>query len=95
MLSRFVQFFARQSLVTLILWIGLFIFGTVSYLALLPREGFPSVDVPVALGNGVWFVDDTERVDGLIDPLAEELLARDEVSTVTTIARESIFTVVE
>ena len=94
MLTRFVQFFARQTAITSILWIGLFLFGAVSYLNLLPREGFPSVDMPVALGNGVWVVDDTERVDDLIDPLAAELLERDGVDTVTTIARESIFTVV-
>ena len=94
MLTRFVQFFARQTAFTSILWIGLFLFGAVSYLTLLPREGFPSVDIPVALGNGVWFVDDTERVDDLIDPLAAELLERDGVDTVTTVARESIFTVV-
>jgi multidrug efflux pump subunit AcrB len=94
MLSRFVQFFARRSAVTLILWIGLFIFGTVSYLSLLPREGFPPVDIPIALGNGVWFVDDEEQVDALVTPIAEDLLEDERVTTVTTIARPSIFTIV-
>lgn len=94
MLSRIAQFFARQSLVTLILWVGLFAFGTVSYLSLLPREGFPAVDIPVAVANGVWFVDDVELVDDTIDPLGAELGERPEVSTVTTIARDSTFTVI-
>ena len=94
MLSRFVQFFARRSLVTLILWIGLFIFGTVSYLSLLPREGFPPVDIPIALGNGVWFVDDEEQVDALIAPIAEDLRSDDRVTTVTTVSRESVFTII-
>ncbi|MEM7091962.1 MAG: efflux RND transporter permease subunit [Actinomycetota bacterium] len=94
MLSRFVQFFSRQTLVTLILWIGLFLFGSFSYLFLLPREGFPSVDIPIALGNGVWFVDDVEQVDELVTPIAEDLLTDDDVTTVTTVSRESIFTII-
>lgn len=94
MLSRIAQFFARQSLVTLILWVGLFAFGTLSYVSLLPREGFPNVDIPVAVANGVWFVDDMEQVDTMIAPLAAELGEQPDVEAVTTIARGSTFTII-
>ncbi len=94
MLSRFVEFFARRSRMTLVLWIVVFAFGAVSYLGLLPREGFPSVDIPISIGNGVWFVEDDEQVDALIAPLTEDLLTQPGVTSVTTVARDNVFTVV-
>jgi multidrug efflux pump subunit AcrB len=51
-LGKFVQFFAHQTALTSLMWIGVLGFGLVSYLSLLPREGFPSVDIPVAVARG-------------------------------------------
>ena len=41
MLRRIVQFFAANTFITLPLWVLLIAFGLLSYLVLLPREGFP------------------------------------------------------
>ena len=94
MLRRFVEFFTRQSLLTLLLWIGLFLFGAVAYLSLLPREGFPAVDVPIAVGSGLYFVDDVEVVDDAVTPLATALTNEEGVDEVFTVSRENFFTVV-
>lgn len=95
MLSRIVQFFAAKSAVTLTLWAALVIFGSVSYLSLLPREGFPGVDAPISIANGTYFVDDIDRVDtDVLVPLSEALSGAPEVDTVSTVARENTFTIV-
>lgn len=94
MLRRFVEFFTRQSLMTLLLWIGLFLFGSVAYLNLLPREGFPAVDVPIAIGSGLFFVDDVEVVDDAVAPLANALSSEEGVNEVVTVSRENFFTVI-
>ncbi|MGH9856916.1 MAG: hypothetical protein ACRD4B_03630, partial [Acidobacteriota bacterium] len=52
-----VQFFNRPRL-TAILWLALAVFGIFSYTTLLKREGFPSVQIPVAVVTGTNFVND-------------------------------------
>lgn len=95
MLSRFVQFFAGRSAITTHLWIALLVFGALAYLSFLPREGFPSVDAPITLAQGTYFVDDIEQVDAdVAQPLGELVGARSEVTSVNTVARENSFTLI-
>lgn len=95
MIRRFVQFFAARSAVTLLLWAALLIFGFLSYFSLLPREGFPAVDAPIALGSGSWFVDDAEMIDAEIaQPVAAIVSESKIVKGVSTVARENSFTLV-
>jgi len=95
LIRRFVQFFAARSAVTLLLWAALLIFGFLSYFSLLPREGFPAVDAPIALGSGSWFVDDAEMIDAEIaQPVAAIVSESKIVKGVSTVARENSFTLV-
>jgi len=95
MLRRFVKFFASRPAVTVTLWLALVAFGVVSYTALSPREGFPSVDIPVSLSFGTYFVDDMDRVDAeVLVPLTEAVAQRPEVDAITTVARPNSFTLV-
>ena len=94
MLARFAQVFASRPRPSLLLWLLLIVFGVASYTIFLPREGFPPVDVPIAIGAGGYFVDDQDQVDADITrPYAEAVLALDEVESVTSFSRDSSFTV--
>ncbi len=95
MLARFVQIFASRPRPSLLLWLVILVFGIASYAVFLPREGFPPVDVPVAVGAGGYFVDDQDQVDAdVTQPFAEAVLALDEVESVTSFSRDSSFTVI-
>ena len=63
MLARFVQIFAARPRPSVLLWLLILVFGIASYAVFLPREGFPPVDVPIAVGAGGFFVDDQNLVD--------------------------------
>jgi multidrug efflux pump subunit AcrB len=90
-----VQLFAANTFITLPLWILLIGFGLLSYLILLPREGFPSVDLPIGVASGSYFVDDAERVDEeVLQPIIAALEDRSEIESLSTNARASSFVVV-
>ncbi len=95
MLRRVVQFFAANTFITLPLWVLLMGFGLLAYTNLLPREGFPAVEVPVSVVAGNYFVDDKEQVDAdIARPVYEALAARPEVVGVNTNSRPNSYVVV-
>ena len=95
MLARFVQMFASRPRPTILLWLVLIAFGTASYLVFLPREGFPPVDAPIAVGAGAYFVDDQELVDAdITSPLADALTQREEVESILTFSEDSSFSLI-
>jgi multidrug efflux pump subunit AcrB len=91
-LSRTAQFFASKAMLTLPLWIAVVAFGSLAYTTLLPREGFPSVQIPLAVVSGGYFVEDREQVDAdVLVPVNEALSSLDQVDSVTTNARANSF----
>ncbi len=95
MLVKLVHAFASRPKQSLLLWLAVAGFGAFSYLFLLPREGFPPVDVPLSVGAGGYFVDDADRVDEEVtQPISEAALARSEIESVQTFSRASSFTVI-
>ncbi len=95
MLAKFVHQFASRPKQSLLLWLLVALFGVFSYAFLLPREGFPPVDVPVSVAAGGYFVDNPDQVDAdVTSPLADAVLARDEVESVQSFSRASSFTVI-
>ena len=93
MLRSFVAFFSSRPAFTVTLWILVVAFGVVAYTALLPREGFPSVDVPAAIVAGPYLVDDSEKVDqDVAVPLYEAFSDAEGVTTVQTFAAGNSFT---
>ena len=54
------------------------LFGVASYTTLLKREGFPSIETPVAVGQGTYLVNNSAKVDrDVAKPLSEFLLDQD------------------
>lgn len=95
MLAKLVNVFASRPLQTIGLWVLIVVFGAASYLTLLPREGFPPVDVPIAIAAGGYFVDDLDQVDADVTvPLSEAVLATDGVEGVQTFSQPSSFSVI-
>ncbi len=55
-------FFNRPRL-TAVIWLVVTVFGLTSYTTLLRRAGFPSVNIPITIVNGTYFVNDPAKVD--------------------------------
>ncbi|MCP3909684.1 MAG: efflux RND transporter permease subunit [Actinomycetia bacterium] len=95
MLVKFVSFFVRRARLTAALWVILVAGGLLSYFSFLPREGFPSVDIPFAVVSGNYFVDDIDRVDGdVLEPLSGSAESVPEVTAVQTFARTDSFSLI-
>ncbi len=94
LLARLSVFFFDRPLITAILWIVLTLFGAISYGSLMKREGFPSVNVPFALVNGIYFVNDPSKVDAEVAaPISEIALSQDGVKNVETTSAANFFNV--
>lgn len=84
-LQRVGLFFHDKRETTLVFWIAIVVFGFISYTALLQRQGFPNVDVPISVVSGTYFVNDAARVDADVSlPLAKALLQIPEVKSVSS-----------
>src|SRR5262245_45146864 len=94
LLPRLTMFFFDRPRITAILWVSLLVFGLVSYTTLLRREGFPSVNIPVAVVSGTYFVNDPAKVDGeAAKPLSDLALKQPNVKSVLSQSADNFFTV--
>ncbi len=95
MLVKLVHLFASRPRRSIVLWLAMLIFGVLSYALLLPREGFPPVDVPISIAAGGYFVDDADQVDEDVTQVIGDALAdRPEVANVQTFSRPSSFSII-
>lgn len=93
-LSKLSVFFFDRPLLTAFLWIALTLFGALSYTTFLRREGFPSVNFPLAFVGGTYFVNDATKVDDLVaGPITRLALEQEGVSAVQTSSGSNFFTV--
>lgn len=95
LLGRFSLLFVKRYWLTIALWVTVLGFGIFSYASLLEREGFPPVQVPVAVVSGTYFVDNAEKVDQEVSiPVTDALLGIGDVEGVQTTSRENFFSAV-
>ncbi|MEM9203880.1 MAG: efflux RND transporter permease subunit [Actinomycetota bacterium] len=86
---------ARRSRVTVIAWLVLLATGIYAFVVALDREGFPPVNVPIAVVSANWFVDDELRVDEeLAAPVFEAFKDIEGVEGVSTFSRPDGFAAV-
>lgn len=91
--------FAKLAALFFVRWrIGLIIFvllissGIAVYTNVIKREGFPPIQFPLSVVNGVYFVDDKERVDAEVaQPFYEAVSVVEGVSEVRTSAGPNFF----
>jgi multidrug efflux pump subunit AcrB len=94
LLSRFTLAFFDRPRLTAVIWLVIAVFGFLSYTTLLKREGFPSVNIPLAITNGTYFVNDPAKVDSEVaNPISEIALQRSDVSSVQTQSASNFFVV--
>ncbi|MCA9327188.1 efflux RND transporter permease subunit, partial [Candidatus Saccharibacteria bacterium] len=94
-LQRFSLFFFNRPRFTASLLLLVAVFGVLSYTTLLKREGFPSINIPYAVGQATYFVNDEQKVDTeLAKPVSTFLLKQPEVKSVRTYSLGNFSTVV-
>ncbi|MBI3494950.1 efflux RND transporter permease subunit [Candidatus Saccharibacteria bacterium] len=92
-LQRFSLYFFKRPRKTALLFLVVVLFGVASYTTLLKREGFPSIETPVASGQGTYMVGDPAKVDAdVAKPLSDYLLKQDGVKSVTTSSLDNFYT---
>jgi multidrug efflux pump subunit AcrB len=86
---------ASKPRVTVLLWLILLATGVYAYTGALDREGFPPVNVPIALAEVTWFVDDETEVDAKVAvPVFEAYRDVDGVDSIQTFSRPDGFVAV-
>ena len=85
LLQRFALFFFDRPRLTALLALAVAMYGVLSYTTLLKREGFPPINIPYAIGQGTYFVNDPAKVDAeLGKPISDFLVKQSDVQTVQT-----------
>lgn len=85
----------RRWPLTLALWVAAIAVGLTAYFGGLAREGFPPINLPIAIVDGAYFVDDPEAVDAdVVVPMSEGFLAIEGVAEVQSFALDNAFAVV-
>ncbi|KXK27302.1 MAG: Toluene efflux pump membrane transporter TtgE [candidate division WS6 bacterium OLB20] len=70
--------FIRRFRVTLLIFFGILLVGAFTYTSLLKREGFPAIEVPTAVIQATYFVNDTAAVDEQVTAPIETVLRENE-----------------
>ncbi len=94
LLPRLTLLFFDRPLLTFVLWLTIVVFGFLSYTTFLRREGFPSVNIPLNIVTGGYFVNDPVKVDQqAAKPISEIALADKDVKAVSSTSAPNFFTV--
>lgn len=94
-LTVLASFAAKHWPVVIVAWLVILGLGAYSYNSALKREGFPPIDIPIAVTGGAYLVNDPAIVDQQVTlPLSEAYLELDEVKEVQSFARANEFTIV-
>jgi multidrug efflux pump len=95
LIARLAEGSARRWKVTFVVWAGVLVLGLYAYFGGLAREGFPPIDLPIVVVDGVYFVDDAEKVDRDVTvPLAAAYAEIEGVTEIQTFALQSGYAVV-
>lgn len=87
-------FFFKRARTAAIIWLVLAVLGFASYSTLLKREGFPSIEIPFAVANGTYLVNDPEQVDEQVSaPLSEYILNENGVKSVQASSQANFYNI--
>ncbi|MCA9318353.1 efflux RND transporter permease subunit, partial [Candidatus Saccharibacteria bacterium] len=94
-LQRFTNYFFERKVLTAVLATALVGYGILSYTVLLKRDGFPAINVPYAVAQGTYAVNDPSKVDAAVaKPLSNYLLTRPEVKSVKATSEANFMVVI-
>ena len=93
--ARLARAAANRWKVTIGVWVGVLVLGGLAWFVGLAREGFPPVNLPIAVVSGTYFVDDPDTVDADVAvPLTEAYSAIPGVAEVQSFAQDNSFAIV-
>lgn len=85
----------RHPKISAIVWLVIFVFGLLSYLQFMQRQGFPDVQVPISTVTGTYFVNDRVKVDSEIaKPIVEVAKNNPKVKKTTATTLNNGFSIV-
>ncbi len=94
LLPKLTMAFFDRPLLTGFIWLSLVAMGIASYTTLLKREGFPSVNIPIAFVSGTYYVNDPAKVDRQVaKPISDIASGQDIVKTVQTQSADNFFNI--
>lgn len=94
LLPKFTMFFFAKPWLSVGIWLVLIVFGILSYSTLLKREGFPTINVPLAIVQGTYAVNDPAKVDhDVAKPISELALKQKGVSLVQAQSSGSFYVI--
>jgi len=74
-------FFYEHTVLSLVFWLSLVVFGSLSYTVFMQRQGFPSIEVPISVVRAQYFAGDKEQVDSEVTkPVVDAIETLDGVS---------------
>lgn len=89
------QVFFKYWKFSVILWLAILFTGAATYTSLIKREGFPSIQFPLTVVSGTYYVNDSNQVDQLVTkPLSEALNELEAIEQVDLTAGPNFFTFV-
>ena len=89
------HFFVKYWRFATLLWLALLFTGAITYTSLIKREGFPSIQFPLTVVSGTYFVNDSNQVDTLVaQPLSNALNNLEGIERVDLSAGPNFFTVI-
>lgn len=78
----------------LFVWLAILIFGAASYTTFLRREGFPSINIPVAVVTATYVGSDASQIDASVaKPISEIAMKQEGVSTVQSQSNSNFATI--
>ncbi len=85
----------RHPRISAVVWVVIVIFGLLSYLQFMQRQGFPDVAVPISTVSGTYFVNDRAKVDSeVVKPIVETAKQNPKVKKTTATSLDNGFTIV-
>lgn len=94
LLPKLTTTFFDRPRITAFLWVALTLFGTLSYTTFLRREGFPSVNIPLTIVSGTYYVNDPAKVDNNVaKTISDVALKQSDVDTVQSQSSDNFFNV--
>ena len=94
-LTKIALFFLNRWRITVLLLIGILAIGTAAYTTFLKREGFPTIEVPVALIQTPYFVNDKGLVDkDITEPIESAIGSIQEIKAITSTSADNFSNII-
>lgn len=94
-LQRATLYFFDRPRRTALVALAVAVFGLLCFTTLMRREGFPTINVPYAIGQAVYLVNDSSKIDEEIaKPLSARIAKEADVKSVTSKSQANYATVI-